>query len=147
MIMKDAFKKKRDIKEIIVHCTATAADKDIGVADIDRYHRSLGWRGCGYHWVVRLDGTIEAGRPEGEDGAHCTGHNHISIGVAYCGGIDGRGAPADTRTAEQCTALRRLLGDIIIRYPGAKIHGHRDFAAKACPCFDATTEYADLCER
>ena len=145
--MRNTSASKRDITEIIVHCTATPPDKDIGVADIDRYHRSLGWRCCGYHWVVRLDGTIEPGRDEGMDGAHCSGHNHVSIGVAYCGGIDRRGTPADTRTAAQRSALRRLLSQLVARYPGAKIYGHRDFAAKACPCFDATSEYADLCER
>jgi N-acetylmuramoyl-L-alanine amidase len=29
-------------------------------------------------------------------------------------------------------------------YPDAKIHSHRDFAAKACPSFDATTEYCNI---
>ena len=36
--------------------------------------------------------------------------------------------------------LRRLRE----KYPNAKIYGHRDFAAKACPSFDAKREYADL---
>ena len=42
-----------------------------------------------------------------------------------------------TAGVDVCKQLRR-------RYPGAKIHGHRDFAAKACPCFDATKEYVAL---
>jgi hypothetical protein len=29
-------------------------------------------------------------------------------------------------------------------FPNATIHGHRDFDAKECPCFDATKEYEVL---
>ncbi len=40
--------------------------------------------------------------------------------------------------------MRSLLISLKHRFPDATIHGHRDFAAKACPCFDATAEYAYL---
>jgi N-acetylmuramoyl-L-alanine amidase len=40
--------------------------------------------------------------------------------------------------------LLGLLTDLKQRFPEAVIHGHRDFASKACPCFDATSEYAGL---
>ena len=132
----------RKINEIIVHCTATAEGKNFKAADIDRWHKAKGWNGIGYHHVVDLDGTVEPGRPENEVGAHCLKHNANSIGVVYVGGLasDGK-TPKDTRTSKQKAALVKLLTELKHRYPNATIHGHRDFAAKACPSFDATKEY------
>jgi N-acetylmuramoyl-L-alanine amidase len=134
----------KHIREIIVHCTATPEGRNVTAKDIDNWHRQRGWRCIGYHYVVRLDGRVEPGRGESETGAHCVGHNSISIGVVYAGGLDGKGQPADTRTEQQKVALRSLLTELKARYPQSEIHGHRDFAAKACPCFDATAEYSDL---
>ena len=81
----------RTITLIVVHCTANKAGSTLRVKDIDRYHRSLGWKGCGYHYVIPTDGTIEKGRAEDLVGAHCKNHNKHSIGVAYVGGLDGMG--------------------------------------------------------
>lgn len=134
----------RNIREIIVHCTATRFNQEVSVAEIDRWHKSLGWKGIGYHYVVMLDGKICAGRSVEEVGAHCSGHNSSSIGVVYVGGLDGMGQPKDTRTREQKVSLRNLLVSLKDRYPQARIFGHRDFAAKACPCFNAKSEYADI---
>ena len=133
----------RKITKIIMHCSATAAGKDFSAADIDRWHRARGFRSIGYHYVVRLDGSVERGRPEAETGAHCLGQNSDSIGVCYIGGLaaDGK-TPADTRTPAQKRALRELIASLKRRYPSATVHGHREFAAKACPCFDAAREYA-----
>lgn len=135
----------RKINEIIVHCTATAEGKNFKAADIDRWHKAKGWNGIGYHHVVDLDGTVEPGRPESEVGAHCLKHNANSIGVVYVGGLasDGK-TPKDTRTPQQKVALVKLLTELKRRYPNATIHGHRDFAAKACPSFDATKEYKGI---
>lgn len=47
---------------IIIHCSATRAGQDFTAADIDRWHRARGFRSIGYHFVIRLDGTIEPGR-------------------------------------------------------------------------------------
>ena len=134
----------REIDKIIVHCTATPAGRDHTAAEIGNWHRARGFDGIGYHYLVRTDGTVEPGREESRAGAHCRGYNARSIGVAYVGGIGSGGLPADTRTPAQRAALLRLLAALRARYPAAKIHGHRDFAAKACPCFDATLEYASL---
>ena len=135
----------RKINEIIVHCAATPEGKNFKAADIDRWHRERKMKCIGYHYVVDLDGTVEPGRPESEIGAHCLGHNQYSIGVCYVGGLaaDGK-TPKDTRTAAQKEALLALLKKLKAKYPKASIHGHRDFAAKACPSFDATTEYKNI---
>lgn len=138
---------RRTITEIIVHCTATPAGRDYTVDEIRRWHTSPpnNWADIGYHYVVYRDGTVHTGRDINVAGAHCTGHNTSSIGVVYVGGqtADGKKS-ADTRTAAQRDALLRLLVELHRLYPYAKIRGHRDFAAKDCPCFDATKEYCGI---
>ncbi len=136
----------RTIKEIIVHCADTPEGRDNKAADIKRWHKAQGWKDIGYHYVIDLDGTIEPGRPLETAGAHCTGHNANSIGVCYIGGCDAKMQPKDTRTDEQKASLILLLKYLVAKYPGAKIYGHKDFAQKACPSFDAKAEYADLCK-
>ena len=37
-----------------------------------------------------------------------------------------------------------MLKELKKLYPYAMIHGHREFANKACPCFDAWKEYKTL---
>ena len=134
----------RTINEIIVHCSATFPDQVVTVADITRWHRQLGWKTIGYHFLITLAGEIQEGRPIEEVGAHCTGHNANSIGVCYAGGVAADGKPADTRNEAQKQALLVLLKQLKEQFPNAVIHGHRDFAQKACPSFDATNEYAAL---
>ena len=52
--------------------------------------------------------------------------------------------PKDTRTPAQKESLLALLRQLRAQFPKAVIHGHRDYAAKACPSFDATKEYANI---
>lgn len=132
-------------REIIVHCSATAEGKDFTVDDIHRWHLKRGFNAIGYQYVVYRDGSVHQGRPEGSVGGHCTNHNSISIGVCYIGGVakDGKTAK-DTRTEAQKAALVELLVWLKKKYPKATIHGHREFAAKACPSFDARAEYGNV---
>ena len=137
----------RKITLIVVHCSTVRPSQSSSAAQIDSWHRKeRHWKlGIGYHYVVRRDGTIEPGRPEEQIGAHCLNHNRHSIGVCYEGGLDIRGQPADTRTAEQKQAMRQLLEELHGRYPRAIIVGHHDLnPGKNCPCYDAAREYADL---
>ena len=137
----------RTITLIIIHCSAVRPDQTSSVAQINTWHHERGFHlGVGYHYVIRRDGTIEPGRPEWMVGAHCVNHNAHSIGVCYEGGLDIRGQPADTRTAEQKVAMRQLLEDLHRRYPRALIVGHRDLNPhKDCPCIEnVAKEYADL---
>ena len=133
----------RQIKEIILHCSATAEGRDYTVADIDRWHKARGWRGIGYHYVIYRDGSVHPGRPVEQIGAHCTGRNANSIGICYIGGLaaDNK-TPKDTRTPAQIQALRDLVGELKKKYPGARVHGHNEFAAKSCPCFNVRKEFA-----
>lgn len=139
-------KSQRKITDIIVHCTATRSWQDIGADDIRRMHKAQGWSDIGYHYVVRIDGTIEQGRDVDIIGAHVEGHNAHSIGICYVGGLDNQGKAKDTRTENQKCALLNLLMDLRKIYPNAKISGHRDFpnVRKECPCFNAQTEYRNI---
>lgn len=127
----------RKIDKVIIHCTATPEGREVTVKEIDMWHRARGFRKIGYHYVVHLDGRVEEGRPVREIGAHCKGENAHSIGVCYVGGLErGTLKPKDTRTGAQRFALRRLVEDLKGEYPGITVHGHREYAAKSCPCFD-----------
>jgi N-acetylmuramoyl-L-alanine amidase len=135
----------RTIDSIIVHCSATEEGKDFSADDIRRWHvDGNGWRDIGYHFVVRLDGQIEIGRPLDQAGAHVKGHNKNSIGVCYVGGLDGNRNPCDTRTQEQDESLEVLLATLARIFPGVTLSGHNEFSSKACPCFNVKSEYGHL---
>ena len=125
----------RTITEIIIHCTATRPNAICTVESIRRHHRSLGWRDIGYHYVIYPDGSVHAGCPVEQPGAHTEGHNAHSIGIAYVGGLDADGHAADTRTEAQRLALLQLVKDLKEEHPITSIHGHNEFANRACPCF------------
>ena len=135
----------RKIDKIIVDCSATPEGKDYSVDTIREWHLQRGFSDIGYHYIIYRDGSIHTGRDESVIGAHCKGHNSNSIGVCYIGGVaaDGK-TPKDTRTSEQRQSLLKLLKELKVKYPKASIHGHRDFANKACPSFDATKEYSSI---
>lgn len=126
----------RKIDKIIVHCSATRPSQDIGAAEIDTCHKKQGWNGIGYHFVIRRNGQIEKGRPVEIAGAHCKGHNADSIGICLVGGIDANGRSENNFTDAQFQALRKLVADLKNNFLQVTVHGHCEFANKACPCFD-----------
>lgn len=131
----------RSINEIIIHCASTPEGKHYTVKDIDGWHRKRGFKCIGYHYVIYLDGSVHKGREDAEIGAHVTGHNAHSIGICYIGGVakDGK-TPKDTRTPAQKTALKNLVAELKRKYPNATVHGHNEYAAKACPSFKVRSE-------
>ena len=137
-------KSKRSINLIVVHCTATEEGKDYSVAEIRRWHLKRGFSDIGYHYLIGIDGKVHEGRNVNISGAHTAGYNAHSIGVCYVGGLDKNHKAKDTRTPAQKASLLRLLTDLKKIYPKATIHGHREYANKACPCFDAQNEYKSL---
>lgn len=132
----------RQINRIFWHCTATPEGRDVTAEQIRRDHKTK-WSDIGYHYVIRLDGAIEKGRPDEVAGAHVAGHNHDSLGIAYVGGVahDGK-TPKDTRNPAQRQALYALTERLLREHPGATVHGHNEHAAKACPSFDAQADWA-----
>lgn len=140
------YKTMKRIDFIAIHCSATPADRDIGAADIRRWHRQRGWRDIGYHYVIRRDGTVETGRPVDMPGAHEPKINSRSIAVCMVGGsppLDSvaakRGLGENNYTPAQWTALSSLIHGLKLKYPDAEVLGHRDVPGvrKACPSFDA----------
>jgi N-acetylmuramoyl-L-alanine amidase len=135
----------RKIDKIIVHCSATREGQHIDVDTIRDWHvNGRGWSDIGYHYVIYLDGTVHPGRPIERSGAHTKGQNSNSIGICYIGGVETDGkTPKDTRTPEQKAALDNLLFVLTDIFANTTIHGHNEFAAKACPSFDVQAEYGN----
>jgi len=134
----------RKITQIILHCTATKEGQPVTVPQVTEWHKARGFNTIGYHYLIGLNGEVWKCRPEEQAGAHVEGRNANSIGVCYVGGLDANMKPKDTRTPAQKQALLDLLKELTKKYPTATIHGHREFASKACPCFDAKIEYKNL---
>ena len=140
--LKKYFIMARKIDKIIIHCAATPEGRDVKMETIKSWHvKGNGWSDIGYHFVIELDGAVKNGRPLHRSGAHTKGHNATSIGICYVGGIDKDKKPKDTRTEAQRKAMDQLVDDLKMDHPTATIHGHNEFAAKACPSFDVSKEY------
>jgi N-acetyl-anhydromuramyl-L-alanine amidase AmpD len=114
------------------------------VEEIDRWHKANGWSGIGYHFVVDRQGDVCVGRPVEKVGAHVKGHNSNSIGICLVGGHGGAATDKfeDHFTDLQRKALDKLLDDLTTKHKDAKIRGHNEVAAKACPSF-TVKEYLD----
>ncbi len=136
----------RQIKQLIVHCSATREGQDISVDTIKKWHvEDRGWSDIGYHFYIDINGRVEKGRDIAKIGAHCKGKNRNSIGICYCGGVEADGkTPKDTRTEDQKKSLRILIKTLKSLFPQAVVHSHNDFANKACPSFNATEEYKNI---
>lgn len=144
----------REINLIVVHCSATRADRNFTENDLEVCHRHRGFNGAGYHFYIRKNGDIKNTRPLEKPGAHALGYNAHSIGICYEGGLDVRYRPADTRTEWQKHSLRVLIRTLLMDYPGCRVCGHRDLSpdrngdgrispeewVKECPCFEVTSK-------
>ncbi|WP_391510057.1 N-acetylmuramoyl-L-alanine amidase, partial [Micrococcus luteus] len=92
---------------------------DIGVREIAQWHKEQGWLAIGYHFVIRRDGTVEAGRDQEAVGSHVKGYNSTSVGVCLVGGIDAKGNHEANFTPAQMQSLRSLLVELKVQYAGA----------------------------
>jgi N-acetylmuramoyl-L-alanine amidase len=138
-------KSVRRVNRVIIHCTATPEGRDVSPQEIKDWHvKGNGWSDIGYHYVITLDGEVHEGRNIDRTGAHTKGANKNSIGVVYVGGVDEDMNALDTRTETQDTALVNLIQALLEMYPGSTVHGHNEFASKACPSFDVQEEYGYL---
>ena len=130
----------RLIDMIVVHQTGTPTGT---VESIDRYHRSLGWAGIGYHYVIYRDGSVHKGRSNSEIGAHCKGDNATSIGVCCVGKGDALPVGSGYLNQAMWDGLLRLVGQLMVAYriPVSRVVGHRERPSgreqgKTCPGFD-----------
>ena len=144
----------RQINLLIIHCSATKENEPFTLQALEASHRKKGFNGIGYHCYIRKFGEVINTRPLSRIGAHAKEYNRNSIGICYEGGLDKDWNAKDTRTSEQRAAFRQLVKELLARFPGCKVFGHRDLSpdlnrngkiephewTKQCPCFDVTTE-------
>lgn len=126
----------RPLDKIILHCSATREGQHITVDTIRQWHLKRGWKDIGYHFVIYIDGSVHKGRPIEQVGAHTSGQNTGSIGICYIGGVEKDGkTPKDTLNELQETAMVNLIKALREQYGDMTLHGHNEYAAKACPSF------------
>ncbi len=134
-------KNLRNIKYIVVHCTATPTNTTIESMK-HFWKEKRGWGDTpGYHYVIERNGTIVPLLDESKNSNGVYLHNSSCINLSYIGGIDKDGKPQDNRSDAQKHAMFNLIVALTERYPRAEVLGHRDFpdAKKACPSFDVKT--------
>lgn len=143
----------REIKSIVIHCSATKEGVEVDEAQIEKWHKErfqkIGGKHIGYHILIYLDGTIIQTKGLRHIGQHVAGNNANTIGVCYIGGLNSKGKPKDTRTPAQKQSMKRVVKELKKLYPDAEVKGHRDFSPdlngngiiepfeflKDCPCF------------
>jgi len=133
--------KKRIIKKIIFHCSANSWGTNHGAKYIDRVHLQRFGKnsGCGYHWIIMTDGTVQKGRWADSQGAHAKDNNSDSLGIVYMGGLDKFGKQmvqgmneAQYRTAK--TLAKALLKGHKLKPKDILGHNELPFVNKGCPC-------------
>lgn len=119
-----------NIQFLIIHCSDTSDDEYVTAEDIHQMHINFGWDGIGYHKIIEKDGSIKNGRPEFWIGAHTKGINSISLGVCMIGRLN--------FSQNQYKSLKNVIFKWKVKYPEAKILGHRDaiVTEKTCPNFN-----------
>ncbi|MBR1552797.1 MAG: N-acetylmuramoyl-L-alanine amidase [Schwartzia sp.] len=123
---------RQETSMIVLHHTGGAPGEDPNAEEIDATHRRIGWAGIGYHYVIRRDGTIEAGRPAGTVGAHAEGANGTSVGIALCGNFCAE-EPSAAQIESAAMLMAILAASFGLAPDAAHIVGHRDLSATACP--------------
>ena len=132
----------QSVRFLVIHCSATRADRNYTDKQLMRDHKKRGFRTVGYHFYVHKDGSITQFRKLLEVGSHARPYNRCSIGICYEGGLSADCTPADTRTLMQKGSMLALLRELRLLFPKALIVGHHDLnPVKPCPCFDAVKEY------
>ena len=112
---------------VTIHHTATSPDNPAErVRSIDADHRSRGWDGVGYHFLVAEDGTVFPGRPLDRQGAHIKGENGGNLGIAFIGTYTDRPPPEAA-----LASVRRLF--VAWGFGPEAVYFHRDLAATECP--------------
>ena len=137
----------RQVKKIILHCTATVEGQEFDITDVDRWHKKRGWKSVGYHYLIKQDGTLQVGRSLDEVGSHAKGENNDSIGIVYVGGLDANKEPKDTMTAYQELTLMELIFSLRTVFHWMPVHGHNEYSNKACPSFDVQEKYKFINEK
>ncbi|MEM8589103.1 MAG: N-acetylmuramoyl-L-alanine amidase [Pseudomonadota bacterium] len=146
---------------IVVHTTASGTSSTPEQV-IDYFYTSEAnggppggpWKSCGYHDLIAKDGRIVHALHPLAIGAHVgdvggkkkkkLGMNRRAYGISWVGGR----TKLDITDA-QWDSLGRRVAEMVQRWPGAEVVGHRDLiaefggSAKSCPWFDARIWWAE----
>jgi len=137
----------RKINLLVIHCSATRTNQDIGANQIKKWHtdpkpKGRGWKDIGYHYVIRRDGSLEDGRPNQIIGAHAKGFNKTSLGICMVGGLNLESKPSNNFSKAQYKTLRMLIRFLqkLYNIPDIRVIGHRELPKvhKSCPCFEVS---------
>lgn len=116
------------VKRIILHhAEATSCT----IEQIHEWHLNNGRSGCGYHFLVRKDGTIYRGRPEKNLGAHTQNYNLGSLGICFEGKFN-----SETMTEAQLKSGQELITYLCDKYllnKALDVKRHKDFNSTDCP--------------
>ena len=116
---------------IIVH-HLEAEGPNWTVENINEMHRTdpkFGFAAIGYHYYIRLDGSVYKGRPDNAIGAHCLGCNTNTLGVVFEGDYDKRSVMPDAQFNTWCDLYSYLCD----RYGNMSVFGHREKGSSECP--------------
>lgn len=129
-----ALEKRTITDEIVLHHAAGTGS----VKDIHNWHiNGNGWAGIGYHFYVRKNGEVYAGRPVDTVGAHTYGENSHTIGICFEGNFEN-----ETMSDAQKNAGAELVAKLRKDFPTVKrVSGHRDHNSTACPGKNFPFEY------
>jgi len=124
----------REISGAIVHWSATFLDQDVDADWIHGVHINRGFSGCGYHVIIKRDGTLQRGRPLNRGGAHDINNNRNFLGFCFIGGINEtsrrakkpywRYAGPESLTIQQFAAYDKLMRTFHKVFPYGQVAGH-----------------------
>lgn len=126
-------KPKRSVRKVFVHCSASDNPKHDDISVIKQWHlnRKPPFSDVGYHYFIKKDGTVQAGRPLEVVPAAQEGHNVSSIAICL------HGLKKENFTQAQFDSLRDLCLQIAKAYDNMiTFHGHCEVSTKECPVFD-----------
>lgn len=86
MVASCFYQNYREVRLLVIHCSATRYDRDFPVEALRASHKARGFADIGYHFYVTRDGEIHRCRPLNQIGAHAAGWNDQSVGICYEGG-------------------------------------------------------------
>lgn len=127
------FKKpKRTVDKVFLHCSASDKPSHDDIQVIRNWHvDGNGWSDVGYHFFIKKNGQVQAGRDLERIPAAQAGYNEGTIAICL------HGLLKENFTASQAVSLIELCNEINDAYKGdITFHGHKEVSNKDCPVID-----------
>lgn len=127
--MEDIQKQHKPTK-ISIHCSDTPNGQKVSLEAIEKDHKSRGFDGIGYHYIIQPNGQSICTRAADVPGSHVAMNNTGNIGICLAG--------EDKFTYEQFNELREILNTLteIYQIPTWEIYCHNEWPTargKTCP--------------